>query len=252
MSGVTRSVRPLVPIVKRRLKSISSRAATLALNPTRRARRPERLAIERDVVQHGRARRASGIELDEPHARRVDRLAAQEVERHAELVGQPDVGAGGLLELVRHVGLLSRLGIAGEDARPVPLVGDVDVRREPLVRPRRTPGTACTPGAPDPSRFRSSPVGIRTSKPSASPRRDSRITPAFTRTIEVAEAGGRAAGLEGPFGSESVRRVRIAEEVDVVRRAGADASTIVAAERTSRCVVTSGTASETSSRSVTP
>ena len=40
-----------------------------------------------------------------------------------------------------------------------------------------------TPGAPDPSRFRSSPVGTRTSKPSASPRRDSRSTPAFTRTM---------------------------------------------------------------------
>ena len=70
-----------------------------------------------------------------------------------------------------------------------------------------------TPNAPDPSRFRSSPVGMRMSTPTASPRGPSRITAPFTRTIRSPRPLAEPPASKLRFEPMPSWRIGIAEEV---------------------------------------
>ena len=134
-SGVTRSVSPLVPSVKRRLKSTSSRPCRLALNPTAALDAQNdswKIAMSSNVAEPDRA---DGRERLDADARRVDGAAPQQVGREAELVGDADVGAERVEQLIRKVVFLAGLDVAGQHAVAVPLVAQVDVRRDAPVRP---------------------------------------------------------------------------------------------------------------------
>src|SRR5215475_6532362 len=104
-----------------------------------RADRPvqllKRIAEERDVRKHRDA--VERVKVFLPQALGVDDVTAEEIECEREVWVDGDVGAHGVLRLVGKVPRGSCRRIARKHAGPVPLITEVHVRRDALIRRRK-------------------------------------------------------------------------------------------------------------------
>ncbi len=102
------------------------------LDAQRAAQRVERFLREGDVAEHRLAVERVKILAAEPLG--IDQISAKHVERQRQVTVGAHVRAGGVDRLIGEVRRLTRGRIAGDDARAVPLIACVEVRRHPLIR----------------------------------------------------------------------------------------------------------------------
>ena len=104
------------------------------LEPQRAAQFVERLLRKTDGPKHRLAVERMEILRDDSFG--IYQIAAEEVERQRQAIVRGDVGAEGVVELIGEARRFAGRRVAGENARPVPLVARVQMRRYPLKRRR--------------------------------------------------------------------------------------------------------------------